>query len=395
VNGPVEGVVVCGAGAAGMAAAIAAARAGVRVWLLEDRPHPGGTVAHSLIHTLGGFFDSRGELLNGGLPQELVEKLQRADLATRRRRMGRCHVLSVCPDVYQQVVHGWLAREPRLTLLCETRVQGVIKEVDRVIAVEVMGPEGSTTLPARAVIDATGTAALVRLIDEALIQEETERAAGGLIFTLRGVTPGAVAFPKGLGVVRALRSAFENGTLPAGCANAWVDAGVVEDEVYVKLLVPVPPGELPREDFLGRAFEAKDAVIAFLKRQPEFSGAWVCRTGTLGVRDGGRVCGEYCLTVEDVRAGRKFEDAAARCCWPIEYWDAGRGVSLEYLADGDYYEVPMRSLRLQGYRNVWIAGKCLSADRQAQASARVVGSCWAMGEAAGRAAAALGRDGQC
>ena len=238
-----------------------------------------------------------------------------------------------------------------------------------------MGSEGSMTLPARAVIDATGTAALVRLIDASLVQEENERAAGGLIFTLRGVVPGGVAFPKGLGIVRGLRAAVEDGTLPPGCANAWVDAGVVEDEVYVKLLVPVPPGDCRLEEPLNQAFEGKEAVVAFLKRQPEFAAAWVCRTGTLGVRDGGRVRGEYCLTVEDIRAGRKFADAAARCCWPIEYWDAARGVSLEYLADGDYYEVPMRSLRLQGYRNLWIAGKCLSADRQAQASARVVGSC--------------------
>jgi hypothetical protein len=99
------------------------------------------------------------------------------------------------------------------------------------------------------------------------------------------------------------------------------------------------------------------------------------------------VRGEYSLSAADVRQARKFADAVCRCCWPIEYWDPEQGVSLEYLAEHDYYEIPLRCLKVQGLRNVWAAGKCLSADRYAQASARVVGSCWSMGEAAGRAAA--------
>ncbi len=107
------------------------------------------------------------------------------------------------------------------------------------------------------------------------------------------------------------------------------------------------------------------------------------------MRDGGRIQGEYCLSTADVRELRKFPDAICRCSWPIEYWHPVDGVFLEYLPAGAYYEVPLRSLRLRGWTNVLVAGKCLSADRYAQASARVVGSCWAMGEAAGKAAAAL------
>ena len=62
---------------------------------------------------------------------------------------------------------------------------------------------------------------------------------------MRGVAPGALTFPKGLGVVRALRGAAADGTLSPECGQAWLDAGVYEDEVYVKLLVPLPddPGE--------------------------------------------------------------------------------------------------------------------------------------------------------
>jgi hypothetical protein len=360
------------------------------VCLVEARPRPGGTVTGALIHTLGGLYDSAGEFLNGGLAQDLARALTRADAAVRQRRIGRAWVLSACPEVYGAVVRHWVESEPRIAASFATRVTGVLRDDDRVRAVEVSGPAGVFRLTARAVVDATGTAEVVRRIDPGLVQDDSRRAAGGLIFTLRGVAAGALAFPKGLAVVRALRGAAADGTLPPDCGKAWVDAGIHPDEVYVKLLVPLPGDWRDREgrgEITRQALDTQAAVVAFLRRLPDFTGAAVGRVGCLGVRDGGRIRGEYCLTGSDVRQLRTFADAACRCCWPIEYWDPDEGVSLEYLPEGGYYEIPLRCLKVQGLRNVWAAGKCLSADRCAQASARVVGSCWAMGEAAGRAAA--------
>src|SRR5438270_2858269 len=94
-------VVVCGGGAAGMAAAIAAARVGAAVCLLEARRRCGGTVAHSLIHTLGGLYDDAGSPINqGGLADELVRRLTAAGAARGKRRIGRAWVLDVCPAEY-------------------------------------------------------------------------------------------------------------------------------------------------------------------------------------------------------------------------------------------------------------------------------------------------------
>jgi hypothetical protein len=385
-----EWLAVCGAGAAGMAAALAAARAGAEVCLIEARPRPGGTVGHSLIHTLGGLYDSRGELLNDGLSGELAGVLAKADPRVCRRRIGRAWVLSVCPDVYRAAAQGWLERAPRLTALYDTRVVGVVREGDRIAGLEAEGPGGLSRLRTRAVVDATGTAEVVRLLGPALVEEDDRRAAGGLIFCLGGVAPGALAFPRGLGVRRALRRAAEEGNLPADCRHAWLDSGVREDEVYVKLFVPLPGDWREREargEVTAKALRSRDAVLAFLKALPEFARAEVSQTGLLGVRDGGRVRGEYRLTAEDVRQGRRFADAACRCCWPIEYWDPEEGVSVEYLPEDAFYEVPLRALKVRGVRNLWAAGKCLSADRHAHASARVAGTCWAMGAAAGTAAA--------
>jgi hypothetical protein len=285
--------------------------------------------------------------------------------------------------------------EPRITACYGARVSRVVRAADQVTEVEVSGPAGSFRLRARAVIDATGSAAVVRLIDPSLLQDDPRRAAAGLIFRMRGVAPGALAFPNGLGIVRALRRAAEDGGLPQRCARAWIDEGVYEDEAYVKLFVPLPDGWSDREErgeIKREAVGVQGAVVSFLRGLPGFDQARVSRTGDLGIRDGGRVCGEYRLSGADVRQGRKFEDPACRACWPIEYWDPEQGVTVEYLPDHSYYEIPLRALKVRGLRNVWAVGKCLSADREAQASARVVGSCWAMGEAAGKAVAALGKD---
>ena len=391
-----DDVVVCGAGAAGCAAALAAARAGARVRLVESAARVGGTVADCLIHTLGGLYDAAGGLLNGGLAAELARRLSEGDPPARPRRMGRVWVLSVCPDVYRGVLRRWLAAEPRITLLPNARVCGVEAAGGGVVGLEVervgqgqLAARGTTLrLAARAVVDATGTAEVVRRLDPSLLQDESRRAAGGLVLRLRGVAPGALAFPRGVAVVRELRAAAAAGALPPACGKAWLDAGVYEDEAYAKLFVPLPDDWCERQDEIVReARRGGDALLGFLRGQPGFGGACVAQVGALGVRDGGRVRGEYRLTGEDVRRARKFPDAACRCAWPIEYWDPEQGALLEYLPDGAWYEVPLRALRVRGAANLWAAGKCLSADREAHASARVAGSCWAMGEAAGRAAA--------
>jgi hypothetical protein len=372
-----------------MGVALSAARCGAQVYLIEAATSVGGTVAGALIHTLAGLYDSAGELLQHGLAAELIERLAREDASVRRRRMGRVWVLSVSPNHYRTVVERWIRAEPRITLLTQARVIKAIREGPWLTGMEVSAPDGGCSLRPRAVVDATGTAEVVRLIDPSLLQNDTGRAAAGLIFRMRGIVPGSLDFPRGATLVRSLRAAAAQGSLPPTCDKAWIDTGLDEDEAFVKLFVPLPHDWRDRDsrgEITRQAREVQTAVIAFLRQRPEFAQASLVQTGCLGVRDGGRVRGEYCLTADDVRQMRKFDDRACRACWPIEYWDPDRGVSLEYLPEGGYYEIPLRALKVEGLSNVWTAGKCLSADRYAHASARVVGTCWAMGEAVGRMA---------
>ena len=100
------------------------------------------------------------------------------------------------------------------------------------------------------------------------------------------------------------------------------------------------------------------------------------------------ILGAYILSRADVLEARKFpEDAVVRCAWPIEQWDARGRVHLRYLPAGDHYEIPARSLQSARIKNLFMAGKTISADVDAIASARVMGCCLATGAAAGHLAA--------
>jgi len=104
-------------------------------------------------------------------------------------------------------------------------------------------------------------------------------------------------------------------------------------------------------------------------------------------RAGRMIVGRYILTGSDVLAGRKFPDAVARCAWPIEQWGSDGAARFRHLQPGTHYEIPARALHAAKVENLFMAGKTLSADVDAIASARVMGCCLATGEAAGHLAA--------
>ena len=140
--------------------------------------------------------------------------------------------------------------------------------------------------------------------------------------------------------------------------------------------------------FSGQADQVMD-LIAFLRK--EVDGFENCRTPltefTAAQRAGRMVIGQYLLSGADVLAARKFPDAVARCAWPIEQWGADGVARFRYLPPGTHYEIPARSLRAAQVENLFMAGKTISADVEAIASARVMGCCLATGAAAGVLAA--------
>ena len=139
-------------------------------------------------------------------------------------------------------------------------------------------------------------------------------------------------------------------------------------------------------------------VVEFCRRYlPGYENCGIDRFWELlGVRESRRIVGKYTLTRDDVLAARKFDDGIAQACFFIDFHDSPPGDSIPYDIEfkrknrppvGDWYEIPYRSLLPEKIGGLLVAGRCISVDRSALASMRVMPSCIYTGEAAGTAAA--------
>ncbi len=369
-------IAVVGAGAAGIAAAVCAARAGAKTLLLDARPAPGGTGGFSGLTTLCGLYDDAGYFLNDGFAREFAEALaergapaprgsgldihQHAELELRAPiKMGRVWVLPYRPEKFREVATKLISSTPNIIAQWNssvTEVQVAAKRITRL-----------NGLAVGAVIDCSGTAEVAVAVGaETLATDETTQASA-VIFPLHNVT-------------RELATAADMAQVLLPLARAGFPS--------LNLQVGLDPNTFTAK-FAGTP-EQVPQLLAFLRANvPGFE---QCETPqkefNVSRRAGRMVVGEYVLIGADVLAGRKFPDAVARCAWPIEQWDAKGAVRFKYLPAGASYEIPARALRAAAVENLFMAGKTISADVDAIASARVMGCCLATGAAAGNLAAA-------
>jgi hypothetical protein len=133
-----------------------------------------------------------------------------------------------------------------------------------------------------------------------------------------------------------------------------------------------------------------DDMVRFMKKHiPGFENAYLQKTAAqIGVRESRRIMGTYVLTEEDVIQGHKFEDGIACCAYEIDIHNpTGTGTRLVYLKDGVYYQIPYRCLLPDGVGNLVVASRCISSTHEAHSSLRIMPTVWAIGQAAGTAAA--------
>lgn len=347
-------IVVVGSGSAGIAAAISAARAGCTTLVIDSRAAAGGTGGFSGLTTLCGLYTEDGEFLNDGFCREFAA----AVAETAPLRMGRLWVLPYRPARFREIADGLLAAAPKLQTRWSTPLRDVVVEGNRIVRLN-----GCNV---GAVIDCSGSAEAARALGADCLATDETTQAPAVIFPLHNVvrdltTPAAVA--------QVLLPLARVGLPPLN-----FQPSLEPNTVVVK--------------FTGRPDQVRQ-VIEFL--QTHVSGFERCLTPltefTAARRAGRMVIGQYVLTGADVLGGRKFPDAMARCAWPIEQWSADGTARFRYLPDGEHYEIPARSLQAARTENLFMAGKTISADVDAIASARVMGCCLATGAAAGNLAA--------
>ena len=295
-----------------------------------------------------------GNFLNAGFAREFAAAIADAPPI----KSGRLWVLPYRPKKFRRGAEKFFTAAPGLRTVWNTPLQNVLVDDDRIVSLN--------GFKVGAVIDCSGSAEVAQAVGAECLATDQSTQASAVVFQLRGVT-------------REINS-------PAAAAQVLlpvIRAGFSPLNFHPDL----EPGGLTLK-FCGVPEQAP-ALIEFLRAnvrgfencsspQKEFQ---------VSRRAGRMVVGEYMLTGADVLGAKKFPDAVARCAWPVEQWGADGKTKVRFLPPNEFYEIPARSLRAAKLKNLFMAGKTISADADAIASARVMGCCLATGEAAAKLAA--------
>jgi uncharacterized metal-binding protein len=351
-------IAVIGSGAAGIAAAVTAARTGARVLLLDKNSGVGGIGGLSGLTTICGLYDDAGKFLNDGFAREFAEAI--SDAAPIKS--GKLWILPYRPEKYCASATQLFASNASLKPVWNSPVESVVVEKNQIIYIN--------DYRVKAVIDCSGTAEVARLAGAESLATDESTQAPAVVFALRGIT-------------REVTSAAAAAQVLAPLIRAGFPA--------LNFHPDLEPGGLTLK-FSGASEQVPTLIECLRANVKGFENCFSPQTEFQVSRRAGRmVVGEYILTGADVLAAKKFPDAVARCAWPVEQWGADGKTKVRHLPAGEFYEIPSRSLRAAKIKNFFMAGKTISADVDAIASARVMGCCLATGDGAAKLAVQMFR----
>jgi hypothetical protein len=396
-------VVVVGSGSAGSSAAIAAARCGATVLLVEKLPFLGGT-STAVLDTFYGFWTPGASPLKvvGGIGDDVVERLRGlGPVLERPNTFGAGTGVTYHPDELK-VVWESLVRDAGVRVLLHGFVQAAEMSDGHVGAITVATKAGLIQAQGKIVIDASGDADLCHFAGFGYELAGEQEPAQTLTTTFRMANVD-------LDRRRTINKGQFNTLISDAAASGGYDLPRHEGSDHVTPVAHMTATIMTRLDSYrqedGRVVNASDPwflseaemagrrqaleYVRFLvDRVPGYEAGRLATLGVqLGVRETRRVFGDHRLTREEVLAACQFDDQIGLCGAPIEDHHGGHGTAWQYLPEGRAVGIPYRALVVRDAQNVLVAGRCFSATHGAHASVRSMAQCMAMGQAAGTAAA--------
>jgi hypothetical protein len=396
-------VCVVGSGSAGSTAAIAAARGGASVLLVEKLPFLGGT-STAVLDTFYGFYTPGGaaRTVVGGIGNDVIAELRRlGPVVERPNTYGAGTGVTYHPEhlkvAWERLVEGSGAR-----ILLHATLQAATVRDGRVAEVTLATRGGLRRVAARQFVDASGDADLCHFAGFGYETAGTDGPAQTLTTTFR---IGNVD----VGRRRALDRAAFHGLMAEAATSGDYDLPRREGSDHITpvdgvmatvmtrldstelrdgaIINTTDPDFLTRAEIAGRR-QALEYVRFLVDRVPGYERASLLALSTqVGVRETRRVYGDARLTRDDVLAASQFDDGIGLCGAPIEDHGGGTDTTWTYLPDGQAVGIPYATLVVRDATNVLVAGRCFSATHDAHASVRSMAQCMAMGQAAGTAAA--------
>ena len=392
---PVSGqsqVLVCGGGPAGIAAALAAARAGAQVQLIEVAGCLGGVWTVGLLTKI---LDAENK---SGIMAELLDHF--AKLGSEVARQSRGTVYD--PEIAKLVLEELLV-EAGVKIRLHTRLVGAVtNEKNRVVAVVTESKSGREAWLADRFVDCSGDGDLAAhagcRFDVGVGQDCTCQPMS-LLALLTGVDPEEIQpyiRETGAEAKRRLRDLMEqNGITPSYRAPTLRH---LHSGIY---------SIMTNHEYGVSAFDANEISAATLRARKEIheivrglrslGGPWrglsvVATAEQIGVREGRRIRGRFAITAEALAQGLRHEQAVCRAKFPIDVHAHSENGSKEIdptFRKGGLkpYDIPYPALVAADVDGLLLAGRCISGDFVAHSSYRVTGNAVPMGEAAGLAAA--------
>lgn len=401
-EGPSFDVIVIGGGSAGTSSAIAAARAGARVLLVDKLGFLGGT-STAVLDTMYGFYSpgEKAKRLITGIGADVVDRLTELGPVLERPNTYGAGTGITYNSEHLKVVWESLCRDAGVTVLQHSLLQDVYVSDGRVMQVLVATKAGLRRFSARTFLDCSGDADLCSFADFSLEIAGEIDPAQSLTTTFKIVN---VDMERRRSITKdqlheLMEKAADDGyQLPR---KEGSDHVTPIDGMTATVMTRLPSyvagdnGPISATDpwFLSQSeHEGHRQVLEYMRfltdRVPGYEEAsLVAMSAQIGIRETRRVHGDYRLTRDDVLTARQFDDQVGLCGAPIEDHRPGEGTDWVYLPEGDAVGIPLRTLIVKDASNVLVAGRCFSATHDAHASVRSIGQCIAMGQAAGTAAA--------
>lgn len=392
-------VCIVGGGPAGIAAGVAAARQGSRVFIVEATGCFGGAATTALVPTFVTFTDGINFVV-GGIGKEIYDECLRQNPDCRHyRNLG--YDVEKLKRQYDKMI-----TDAGIEFLFFTSMIDVIKDGDRVDAIVVCGKSGMYLIKASVFIDATGDGDLCVRAGAAYDYGDSEGGVMGpsLCSAWVNVDWSQPAWPQD----HKLEEAFADGVfavhdrhLPGIYRTGETTGGANISHVY---------GVNPtREEDLTRGMvEGRKMLTEYEEYYRDYVGgafknAFPVTSGSvLGIRESRRIRGDYVLCGEDYNRRAIFDDEIGRYCYGIDIHESKatpeahkaflRDFTTRTYSDGETYGIPYRSLLPESLSNVYVTGRCISCDRAMQSSIRVMPCCFLTGQAAGVGAALCIKD---